>query len=215
MAVIIDVMPAPSVYEQTTTALLEGLRESENTEIWQEFDARYRPIIVGFAIRLGLGETDAHDVAQETMVRFLTAYRAGQYESGRGRLRSWIIGIARNCAREAWSKAARDPARRGSSVVEQHADNGEIEEIWDAECARTVLKRSLTRLRMETSFHESTVRAFEEVVVRQRQPSEVADEMGLSRNEVYLAKHRCLTKLRGLIADLTESYRVDEIGKAG
>ena len=56
---------------RTTTALLEGLLEQTNDETWREFDARYRPIIVAFARRVGLGETDAADVAQETLLRFV------------------------------------------------------------------------------------------------------------------------------------------------
>ena len=47
----------------TTTVLLEGLLDSGNEAVWREFDARYRPIIVGFARTLGLDPDDAADVA--------------------------------------------------------------------------------------------------------------------------------------------------------
>ena len=79
---------------RTTTHLLEGLFDPAADSVWQEFDRRYRPIIVGLARKMGLADEDAADVAQETLVRFIKAYRAGQYHREKGRLRSWIIGIA-------------------------------------------------------------------------------------------------------------------------
>lgn len=56
---------------RTTTALLDGLVDPANAEVWDEFDRRYRPIIVGFAARLGLADADAADVAQDVLTRFL------------------------------------------------------------------------------------------------------------------------------------------------
>jgi len=41
---------------QTTTKLLEELKDEANADAWNEFDTRYRPILIGFARRLGLGE---------------------------------------------------------------------------------------------------------------------------------------------------------------
>ena len=80
---------------RTTTALLEGLRDSENAILWEAFDRRYRPILVGFARNLGLDEVDAADVAQETLSRFVQEYREGRYDRSRGRLGAWLVGIAR------------------------------------------------------------------------------------------------------------------------
>jgi len=77
-------MPAVS---RTTTRLLEGLCDPEDEALWCEFDAQYRPILVGFARRLGLNVEDAADLAQETLVRFVEAYRAGRYDRGKARLR--------------------------------------------------------------------------------------------------------------------------------
>jgi len=70
----------------TTTALLDGLHDPANEEVWREFDTRYRPIILGFAVKLGLSDEDAADVAQDTLARFVQEYRAGRYDRTRGRL---------------------------------------------------------------------------------------------------------------------------------
>ena len=61
---------------RTTTALLDGLFDSANQSIWREFDARYRPILMAFARRLGLNRDNAADVTQETLACFVRDYRA-------------------------------------------------------------------------------------------------------------------------------------------
>jgi hypothetical protein len=71
---------------RTTTALLEGLHDPADAVAWEQFDRRYRPIVVGFASRLGLADADAADVAQEVMLQFVKEYRAGKYDRQRGRL---------------------------------------------------------------------------------------------------------------------------------
>ena len=78
---------------RTTTVLLEGLHDASNDAVWGEFDRRYRPVVFGFARRLGLDDADAADVAQETLTRFLEEYRRGVYDRERGRLRSWLVTL--------------------------------------------------------------------------------------------------------------------------
>ena len=85
-----------AVAQLTTTALLEGLFDPANQELWRHFDERYRPVIIAFARRLGVEPTDAADIAQETLVQFLRDYREGKYDRNRGRLHCWIIGIAKH-----------------------------------------------------------------------------------------------------------------------
>ena len=81
---------------RTATAMLEDLRDPGNQTVWQEFDTRYRPILIGFARKLGLSNEDSADAAQDALIQFVRSYRAGKYERQRGRLSSWVIGIARN-----------------------------------------------------------------------------------------------------------------------
>ena len=44
----------------------------------------------------------------------------------------------------------------------------------------------------------NTVQAFEQTAIRNRPASEVAAELGMSRNAVFLAKHRVLKRVREL-----------------
>ena len=97
---------------RTTTALLEALLDPADDEVWQDFDRRYRPILIAFAQRLGLPDEDA---AQDTLTRFVRSYREGKYDRDRGRLRSWIIGIARHCIYDIHQHRATNPKRGGNT----------------------------------------------------------------------------------------------------
>src|SRR3954466_8382347 len=80
----------------TTSVLLEGLKDSRNDAAWQQYVARYRPIITQYAIRLGLSAADAEDATQQALIEFCTAYQAGKYGRERGGVRDWLFGIVRN-----------------------------------------------------------------------------------------------------------------------
>ncbi|MCP3905782.1 MAG: sigma-70 family RNA polymerase sigma factor [Planctomycetes bacterium] len=195
---------------RTTTALLDDLADPANEAIWETFDARYRPVLVGFARQLGFAGEDAADLAQEALVRFVRSYRDGKYQRGRGRLSSWIIGIARNCAIEQYRTRAARPAHRGMSAVEAVPDDGELESVWRAECDRAVLRQAVDSLREDTHFEERTVRIFERVVLDEVPAADVARQLDVTANDVYLAKHRCLKRLRTVIETLTAAYERDE-----
>ena len=42
----------------TTSAMLNGLKDESDGAVWDQFDRRYRPILYGFARRLGMYESD-------------------------------------------------------------------------------------------------------------------------------------------------------------
>ena len=193
---------------RTTTALLEGLADSADHETWQAFDARFRPILVGFGRRLGLAAEDAADAAQETLASFVRSYREGKYARERGRLRAWLIGIARHCIRDVQRARVAQAREHGISAIVDLADEARMTQIWEAECEQEILRHSLAELRRQTRTDERTIRAFEMVAFGGQRPADVAEALNMSANDVYLAKHRCLKRLREIVAELNELYEV-------
>lgn len=194
---------------RTATILLEGLHDPANDDIWREFDARFRPVIVGFARSLGLSPADAADIAQETLTRFVGAYRKGRYDRSRGRLSSWLIGIARNCIRDLYRKRGADEGGNLSTIPDQH-DPHRLTLIWEQQCQRHLLETAIAVLREETRTEERTLQAFEMIIFHSRAPQEVAQELDMTPNSVYIAKNRCLTRLRSIIRDLSESAELPD-----
>lgn len=190
----------------TTTLLLDALKDSANAEAWTAFDQRYRPIVIGLARHLGAGEDDAAEIAQQTLFEFLRDYREGRYDRGKGRLRAWIVGIARHRIIDAQRRRARLQAQRGESVLTQLPDDNEFTALWDAEHRRILLERAWRELRDASNTAENTLRAFELVVLHETPPERVAAECGLEVAEVYRIKHRLTRRLRGVVERLEAEY---------
>jgi RNA polymerase sigma-70 factor (ECF subfamily) len=194
------------VLTTTNTLLLEGLGDPANETVWREFHARYRPVIVGFARRLGLSPEDAEDAAQETLARFVRDYRDGRYQRERGRLRSWIFTIARSRALDLRRKGAGRAGWRGESALGAVPAEDAVDQLWSEEWRRAVVRRAFVELRAESRAEPKTVRALELLVLEGRTPRQVADELGLSVDSVYVAKHRLLGRLRAILARLEEEF---------
>jgi RNA polymerase sigma-70 factor (ECF subfamily) len=196
------------VASKTTTSLLEGLHDPAAQEVWAELDARFRPILRGFAFRMGLSEVDADDVTQETLTRFIKAYRLGKYDRERGRLSSWIIAIAQNCIHDLRQSRADRLERRGESAFPDVLESNQLESIWDEECRRVFLEHAMRELREETRTDPRTIRAFEMLAFEKREAADVATELGMSIDSVYVAKNRRLNRLREITGRLREIYEI-------
>jgi RNA polymerase sigma-70 factor (ECF subfamily) len=196
----------------TTTALLDALKDESNGPVWVEFDARFRPILHGFARKLGLSQEDAADVAQQALTEFVRDYRSGMYQRGRGRLSSWLISIARNRAVDIQRNQGRRKQWRGESALDQVAAGASVQDpahlsaIWDAEKKHAVLAAALTELRSATRMNEATIKAFELVAIRGVPTEAAARECGMSVDEVYVAKNRVTKQLREIVARISEAF---------
>jgi len=190
----------------TTTALLEGLFDDADGAIWREFDTRYRPIILGVARKLGLTDEDAADVAQDTLARFVQEYRAGRYDRTRGRLRSWLIGIVKYRVSDLRRKQAVRREARGESGFLGLAEDADCDALWDAERRQVLLQQAMDELREHGRTNERTIRAFELYAIAGRPVEEVAAELALTPQDVYMAKSNVAQRLRAILERLDQLF---------
>jgi RNA polymerase sigma-70 factor (ECF subfamily) len=191
----------------TSTELLGGLFETNRAEAWELFDQRYRPIVEGVARRMGLNANEAAEVAQEAITRFVIAYREGRYKREKGRLRDWLLGIARHVMRESARRWAKAPTPAGGrSMADWVFDEHSLERAWLPSRAAAVLNHAIEMLRVETRGTPESMRAFELVAFQGVPPAQVAEDMGLTRNHVYVIKHRLTSRLRVLVERLDGLY---------
>jgi RNA polymerase sigma-70 factor (ECF subfamily) len=187
----------------TTTQVLEDLKSSKETPAWQQFCNYFYPVVANFARKLGLSATDAEDAAQETMVEFLKAFRGGKYDREQGRLSSWLLGVAKHVI---LNLRGNQPLERliadkttGTSFWDMIEDENGIKHTWDTEWRQMVLTRCLEQARRESD--QKVFKAFELYALLQKPVEEVCQTLGMSRNAVYIAKSRILSKLRQLQHD--------------
>ncbi len=193
---------------QTSTILLQGLLERDNSMAWQRFCDRYEPLLMAFARRSGLREDDAHDAVQETLIAFLESFRAGRYDRSRGRLRSWIQGIMFNKIKDARRKLARQELqvadKTGTAFLNTVPDERELPDIFDEEWERAVMRACLREVRQLVDG--KTFEAFRLYALENWPPNKVAEHLGISRGAVYVHKSRVLAHLRKIREDMEESF---------
>jgi DNA-directed RNA polymerase specialized sigma24 family protein len=78
--------------------------------------------------------------------------------------------------------------------MEQIPDEPSMDKIWDAEWHRAVLMQCLQDISEEVDA--KTIRAFVLFAWKGWPVDKVASELGVSRNAVYQAKKRVLSKMR-------------------
>ncbi|MEM9064748.1 MAG: sigma-70 family RNA polymerase sigma factor [Planctomycetota bacterium] len=190
---------------RTTTQLLADLKDPANSLAWEAFDSRYRPIVVGFLRKLGCNEADAQDVAQDTMARFCKLYADGKYERDKGRLRSWIVGIARYRMMSHARGDAKQIALPAGSIVGKLPDDDALEEVFEVEHRAAMLREAMNRLRA-SGVGEKTVRVLELLSRDGLKPGAIAESLAMKPEEVYVAKSRGLAKLRDVLAEVRHEY---------
>jgi RNA polymerase sigma-70 factor (ECF subfamily) len=183
----------------TSDTLLERLKLRADKGAWSEFVDLYTPLIRGWLRRdLKLG-AEGDDLVQEVLcvvVRKLPQFRR---EPRPGAFRCWLRGITVNCLRNLWRDRRGRPLAVGEGeffeVLQQLEDpRSGLSRLWDREHDRHVTQRLLALIRPH--FEPSTWAAFQKLVMEGLPAEQVARELGLSANAVFIAKSRVLSRLR-------------------
>jgi RNA polymerase sigma-70 factor (ECF subfamily) len=184
----------------TPITLLDRLREGPDDAAWDRFVELYTPILLGWARRQGESPEDAADLVQEVfiaLVESLSSFR----RQGSGGFRRWLKTILLNKARDCRRRRARTAkALAQRPAREDLPDNADLFEEADF---RQELARRALRL-MQAEFTPTTWKACWETLVRGRPIDEVAGELDISENAVYLARCRVLRRLRQELGGLLD-----------
>jgi RNA polymerase sigma-70 factor (ECF subfamily) len=183
---------------ETPVSLLERLRHKPAEVDWQRLDQLYRPFIHRWLRRDPTLDHEAEDIVQEVMT--ILVRELPRFERQRsGSFRCWLRTVTLNRLRIFWRSRQARPAPRSDgsseSPLEQFADPAsELSRLWDHEHDTHVVRRLLEMVR--PNFEPTTWQAFRLLVLEERQPDEVAGELGLSVNAILIAKCRILKRLR-------------------
>jgi RNA polymerase sigma-70 factor (ECF subfamily) len=177
----------------------------ESEDAWAHFSERFRAPIERFARGQGLSATDAEDVVQETLMGFARAYSEGRYDRTKGRLSSWIFGIAWrriDHIRRRQGRPAQVVVEEPSAFWDQVPGDEGASAMWDEVWERTLLEHCVRQVKLEVQ--PPTFRAFEMLVLEQRQVEEAVSELNLTRNAVYIARHRVMARMQELLREWEE-----------
>jgi RNA polymerase sigma-70 factor (ECF subfamily) len=188
-------MPEPTG-EPTSVSLLKQLQEPatpSSAVAWRRFVKLYTPLLFLWARRLGASEQEAPDLVQEVFLILAREMPRFQQDPAL-RFRGWLWTVLLNRWRDRVRQLAAQPALLGRSDLNKVAVADNVEEFGEQEYRAYLLARAIEL--MQTELPEVEWRACREYVVKGRPALEVAAELGLSVNQVYLAKSRILRRLR-------------------
>jgi RNA polymerase sigma-70 factor, ECF subfamily len=181
----------------TNVSLLECLRRPSASEAWDRFVRLYTPLLLYWARKLGLQDQDAEDLVQDVLIVLVRKMPEFRYQPGRT-FRGWMRTVLMNKWRDRRRTGASAPLESG---VEPSVPS-DADETEESEYRLYILGRALQL--MVEDFEMPTWQACWDTVVCSRPATEVAAELGLSVNAVYLAKSRVLNRLRHDLAGLLD-----------
>lgn len=186
----------------TRVSLLGRLRESPTPgKAWDDFIRVYGTPVLRWCREHGLQSADAADVAQDVLVRFWRQSSRFRYEPGatfRGYLRSIVDGAvadwyaeqrkAPSAAIRPMADLARLPARLDLTA--------RLEEAFDTELMALAMRSVRERVKPHTWM------AFHRQVFDQCSGVDVAAELGVDVNVVYVARHKVTRMIRETVKRL-------------
>jgi RNA polymerase sigma-70 factor (ECF subfamily) len=185
--------------DDTRSTLLARLTDRDDEEAWCTFNELYRPMLVGYAHKRGLDAADADDVAQQCVEAVLANIDRYQHT---GSFKAWLRTIAQNRIRDLFRKRREQQVDSGVWAA-QADDEPAADELWERHWLAEHLRYCVEKVRPDIAEH--TYRAFVENVIDERPAAETAERLGLTVNQVYVAKFRVLERIRNLLVDLTGS----------
>lgn len=179
--------------DATSPTLLLAIRNGDDAA-WQRLVRIYGPLIFGWCRRVGLQESDALDVSQDTLMgvnKSLDRFVGGKAP---GLFRGWLWALTKNKIADHRRKSYRQTSGGGGTeALQQLQQLPDDSPDSDTDIADLHL-RILEELKLE--FNETTWTAFWRVSVEGDAAKDVAADMGTTVWAVYKAKSRILSRLK-------------------
>ena len=153
---------------------------------------------------MGLKEHDAQELTQDVFCRLMRILPTFELDRRRARFRTYLWRLTYNTLVDrARRKKVRDRAeeewvRRFSEADE--SESRKLEEAWTMQHRKRILEVVLPRVRETTS--RTAWACFEGRLVYRRPAAEIAAELGITPNAVYVYASRVLQEVRRRCAEI-------------
>lgn len=192
----------------TSMRLLRDIAADRDSLRWNDFVARYRPMMISFVEqRFPQLADEADDLVQETLLALMEKLPDYRYDPEElGSFHNYLTGILRNRACRAVrrrTKHARDVEAAAESIaLSGGAERPEASPPEDDGWRDAVCDIALRQLLSDPSIQERTKEVFRRTVVAGESPAAVAEAFGMERNAVDQIKSRLLRRMRDNVAAL-------------
>ncbi len=191
---------------ELSSSLLARVRSQEPLA-WERLVRLYAPLVYRWCRMEGLQAADAADVGQDVFAAIARNVDEFRRDGPAASFRGWVRIITRSKVADYWRQRRSPGTGAGGSgpltELYQMADGAPSstgQSDGDEEESRILFRRAVDLIR--TDFEPTTWQAFWRSVIDDRPAAEVAAELKLTVNAVYLAKARVLRRLRQEFVDL-------------
>ena len=186
----------PSEFIPTRRSLLSRLKDWDNHDSWREFFNTYWRLIYEFALKAGLKDAEAQDVVQETVISVANQMKGFKYDPACGSFKAWLMQITRRRIADHLRKRYRsgavdtlnleDPAV--AATLSELPGASMLDAMWEEEWRRHMADAALERVKRLVSPEQFQM--FEFSVLQHWPTGKVAEALGVSTVQVYMARHR-------------------------
>jgi RNA polymerase sigma-70 factor (ECF subfamily) len=182
----------------TSVSLLDRLQRSPSPSDWRKFAGLYTPLLFYWARQLNLQDADGEDLVQEVLSCVWKEISNFRRRNGK-RFRGWLWTITLNHVRR---QRRRKQPTQAPHNGDWAGDIDSLTEMIEDEYQSYLVKRAMHLMKSE--FEPTTYEACWKFLVESLPASEVAAQLGLTTNAVYLAKARVLRRLREVLDGLLD-----------
>ncbi|MCM8534161.1 MAG: RNA polymerase sigma factor [Lentisphaeraceae bacterium] len=193
---------------QTSHTLLERVRNRSDENSWSEFDDIYRPYILNVVKRMNFTHEEAEDLCQNIILILWEKIPEFKHNFRTGAFRSWLCTIVRNRAINIINKNQRISEKLTTKNEEAlspyiKTSQNDLEQIAKEEWIAHIT--DLAWKKIEDEFEENIRRAFT-MSLKNIPGEEIAEELGIKLNSVYVYKNRIKKRLEEIIRILKVQY---------
>ena len=171
---------------------------------WEEFVAIYEPLIRLRGRDRALGDGEIDDLVQDVLLEIYKGNVVVKFDPDRGcRFRDYLKVIVDRCAFKVIGKRQKRTVPLGDEVdaVDQAAGPATaFEDRWNAAWRKHMLRQAEQAVKRHVK--PDAWRVFKRIVLEGAEPRAVAEELGMSVNNVYVTKHRVLGRMREAVEQL-------------
>lgn len=192
-----------------STSLLQRVK-AHDAEAWRRMVQLLGPKVYQWCVKAGLQPADAADVGQEVFRSALGAIEGFRRERPGDTFRGWLYRVTQYRIQDFWRRKANQPEALGGSSAKQQLARIAAK-LPPAEACQPseddeLLLAALELIRQD--FEPHNWQAFWLVTIEGYAAQDAADQLGMSRGAVYVAKSRILSRLREELDDVIDFDRV-------
>ena len=187
-----------SKFIPTRRSLLSRLKNWDNEDSWRDFFNTYWRLIYDFAIKAGLDDAQAQDAVQETIISVANQMKGFKYDPALGSFKGWLLQVTRRRVADQMRKRYRtgevgalqadDPAVAAMLASLPDASGFHLEAVWEEEWRKHMADAALEKVKRQVRPEQFQM--FDFAVLKSWPVAKVAEALGVTITQVYMARHR-------------------------